>query len=290
MPPQICAHAGPILSRYNALICDVWGVVHDGGRAYPAAGEALARFRSAGGTVVLLSNSPMPSHAVVGVLDNKGVRRDIADAIVTSGDITQAHLAEHRISHVHHIGPDRDLVLFDGTGLTLTDLASAKAIVCTGLVDDIRHTAETYRPLLAKAHNAGLPLVCANPDMAVDVGGQRLPCAGVVAALYESLGGEVIWAGKPHAVAFARAIETIAGLRGGPPPKRSILAIGDALGTDIAGAAQAGLDALFIAQGIHHDELMIDGRLLPERLEGFIASAPPALARTIIATMPALVW
>ena len=282
--------AGPLLSRYDALICDVWGVVHDGVQAYAAAGEALARFRGQGGTVVLLSNSPMPSHAVVDVLDEKGVRRDVSDAIVTSGDIAQAYLADHRISRIHHIGAERDLVLFRGAGLTLTDLHSSEAIVCTGLVDDIEETGETYRPLLEKAHAIGLPFLCANPDLVVDVGGLRLPCAGTLAALYESIGGEVIWAGKPHAVAFERAFETIERLRGERLPKHRILAIGDALGTDIAGAARAGLDIVFIAQGIHHDEIMEDGRLVPERLARFIEAMPPEIGRAIIATMPALTW
>ena len=290
MSPEISDKAGQILGRYDALVCDVWGVVHDGRHAYPAAGEALARFRAGGGTVVLLSNSPMPSQAVLGVLDEKGVRRDGFDAIVTSGDIARSFLTEQQSTRVYHLGPERDLVLFDGTALKLVSLEASEAIVCTGFVDDRKHTGETYRPLLEKAHALGLQLVCANPDLVVDVGNIRLPCAGTLAALYETIGGEVIWAGKPHASAYQRVFETISRLRGEPVSKHRILAIGDALRTDIAGAAQAGLEAIFITQGIHCDELMAGGRLIPERLTDFLQDTPPETARAIIAVMPALAW
>jgi HAD superfamily hydrolase (TIGR01459 family) len=288
MPPVICESASEILRRYDALICDVWGVVHDGEQAYAAAGEALARFRNQGGTVLLLSNSPMPSDAVIGVLDQKGVRRDAYDATVTSGDITRSHLKAAGISRVHHVGPARDLVLFEGTNLDLTGLDSAEAIVCTGLVDDINHTGETYRPLLEQALAIRLPFVCANPDLVVDVGNMRLLCAGTLAALYESIGGDVTWAGKPYASAYQLAFETIARLRGVSVPQSRILALGDALRTDIAGAAAAGLDAVFIAQGIHRDEIVDSDRIVPERLMRLFDETPAAVTRAIIATMPQL--
>jgi len=263
---EIIERAGPVLLRYDALICDVWGVVHDGQRAYQPAGDAFARFRSGGGTVLLLSNAPMPSSWVDRVLAEKGVRRDSWDAIVSSGDIALAHIAERGYGRVMHIGTERDLPLFETMAAARVPLEHAEAIVCTGLEDDRNETAETYRPLLAAALRRQLPLVCANPDLIVDVGGELLPCAGVVAELYEGMGGQVYWAGKPHAPAYARAMEAIARLRGSLPSPERILAIGDAVRTDLAGAHAAGLDSMFIAQGIHRDALLRDGCLDPASL------------------------
>lgn len=258
---EVIERAGPILSRYDALICDIWGVVHDGHRAYAPAGEAFARFRDGGGTVLLLSNAPMPSTWVEQVLAEKRVRRDSWDAIVSSGDIALGHVAERGYSRVLHIGTERDLPLFETMTAMRTPFADAQAIVCTGLEDDRNETAETYRPLLEQALLRNLPLVCANPDLVVDVGGVLLPCAGVMAELYERMGGEVYWAGKPHAPAYERAMDAITRLRGNSVPRARILAIGDAVRTDLAGAHGAGLDSMFIAQGIHRDELLRQGRL-----------------------------
>jgi HAD superfamily hydrolase (TIGR01459 family) len=280
--PTILQGATGLLARYDALICDVWGVVHDGRRAYGPAGAVLQAFRARGGHVVLLSNSPMPSQAVVKVLDEKGVDRAVADAIVTSGDITKAHISAAGYRLVHHIGPARDLVLFEGTGLERVALAQAQAIVCTGLIDDAHETAETYRALLTQGTQQGLPFVCANPDLIVDVGGSLLPCAGTLGQFYEQLGGAVYWAGKPYAPAYHQAFETLALLAGGPVDRSRILAIGDALRTDIAGAADAGLDALLIAQGIHRDDLMPDGRITPERLHRVLASVPASHIATLV--------
>lgn len=263
---EIIERAGPLFSRFDALICDVWGVVHDGHRAYEPAGEAFARFRDRGGTVLLLSNAPMPSTWVERVLDEKGVRRDSWDAIVSSGDISLAHVAQKGYARVLHIGTERDLPLFETMTAARVPFEDAQAIVCTGLEDDRNETAQTYRPLLEKALARRMPLVCANPDLIVDVGGILLPCAGVIAELYESMGGEVYWAGKPHAPAYARALDAIGQLRGRAVPKQRILAIGDAVRTDLAGAHAAGIASMFIAQGIHRDEVLREGRLDPPSL------------------------
>ena len=206
--------AGELFARYDGLVCDVWGVVHDGVRAYEPAGEAFARFRAAGGTVLLLSNAPMPSSWVAKVLDEKGVRRDSWDAIVSSGDLALKHVAARGFERVHHIGTERDLPLMEAMSARSVRLDQAQAIVCTGLVDDRNETAESYRPMLARALDAAMPFVCANPDLIVDVGGVLLPCAGVLGALYEEMGGEVYWAGKPHAPAYELALDRIAELRG----------------------------------------------------------------------------
>jgi HAD superfamily hydrolase (TIGR01459 family) len=276
---SILKHGRDLFARYDVLLSDVWGVVHDGVTAYEGAGDAFQRFRAGGGTVLLLSNAPMPSNWVARVLDEKGVRRDSWDAIVSSGDIALAHVAEQGYGLVHHIGTPRDLPLLEAMTARRAPFEDAHAIVCTGLVDDRSETAESYRPLLERALARRLPFVCANPDLMVDVGGLMLPCAGVVADLYEAMGGSVYWAGKPHRPAYTRALEAIARLRGKPVPPQRILAIGDALRTDIAGASAAGIASLFIAQGIHRDEVLRNGMLDEAslvRLLGQARAAPVA--------------
>jgi HAD superfamily hydrolase (TIGR01459 family) len=258
---RILTSAAALLSDYDVLVSDVWGVVHDGANAYQGAGDAFARFRSRGGTVLLLSNAPMPSDWVAGVLDEKRVRRDSWDAIVSSGDITLTHLGEKSYRRIHHIGTERDLPLISAMTAERAPFEDAEAIVCTGLEDDRNETAETYRPLLERALARRMPFVCANPDLIVDVGGVLLPCAGVVAELYEAMGGDVHWAGKPHAPAYDLAMRTIRRIRGAHVDPRRILAIGDAARTDLTGARAAGLASLFIAQGIHRDEVLRHGRI-----------------------------
>lgn len=272
-PPIILEHAGPLLQEYDVLVCDIWGVVHNGMTAYLPAGDALSQFRRKGGTVVLLSNAPLPSDRVEHVLDEKHVRRDAWDVIVTSGDITRAHVAEQRYERVHHIGPDRDLPLFDTMHARRAPLERSDAVIVTGLVDDANETAQSYRGTLEQALAGKLELVCANPDLIVDVGGILLPCAGVVAALYEEMGGEVYWAGKPYAPAYARALAAASQARDDDVAPDRVLAVGDALRTDIAGAVAYGLDALFIGQGIHREEVMPAGRIEPDRLAAVFRAA-----------------
>ena len=270
----IIERARELFARHDVVLADIWGVVHDGQHAYDGAGDAFARFRAGGGTVVLLSNAPMPSRWVARVLDEKGVRRDSWDAIVSSGDIALGHIAERGYSRVLHIGPPRDLPLFAAMQAQRCLFDDAQAIVCTGLEDDRNETAETYRPLLERALARRLPLVCANPDLMVDVAGELLACAGVIAQHYEAIGGDVYWAGKPYAAAYEMAMATIARLCGGPVPRERVLAIGDAVRTDIAGAGAFGIPALFIGQGIHRDEALRGGRLDPACLARLLADQP----------------
>jgi len=278
--PPIIANAGPLLERYDAVFCDVWGVVHNGRQAYAEAGAALARFRAGGGTVVLVSNAPVPADGVERVLGRTGVRRDAWDAIVSSGDIALAHIAEKGYRRLHRVGPAaRDSRLFARLPGAGVPLAEAEAIVCTGLVDDVNETVESYRALIEEGVARSLPFVCANPDLVVDVGNKRHLCAGSIAAEYERGGGAVFWAGKPHPSAYAAALERTTQLRGAEP-RRRILAVGDALRTDLAAAQGMGIDALFIATGIHNDELMAEGEIDTDRLAALFAptGTPPALA------------
>jgi HAD superfamily hydrolase (TIGR01459 family) len=261
--------------------------VHDGERAYAEAGEALARFRAAGGTVVLVSNAPFPEARVAKVIDGKGVRRDAWDAIVSSGDIALRHLAEAGYTRVHCVGPEpRDSALFESMTAERSGIGEADAVLCSGLVNERRETAEHYRGLLEQALARRLPLVCANPDLAVDVGPDRLPCAGAIAALYESIGGPVFWAGKPHPSAYQAAFARAQAIRKAPVSAADVLAIGDALRTDLAAAQASGVDALFIAGGLHRGETLHNGEIDRARLAAlFGAGAPPA-----IAAMPLLRW
>jgi HAD superfamily hydrolase (TIGR01459 family) len=280
MTPPILAHAGPLLAHYQVIFCDVWGVMHNGRTAYAESGEALARFRSQGGTVVLVSNAPVPAEGVERVLEKTGVRRDAWDAIVSSGDITLAHIAEKGYRRLHRMGPaSRDSRLFARLPGADTPLAEADAIVCTGLIDEINHSVATYRPLIEEGIARGLTFVCANPDLVVDVGEKRYLCAGSVAAEYERCGGTVFWAGKPHPSAYRAALERASALRGAEPERARILAIGDAVRTDLAAAEGMGIDALFIASGIHNDEVLLDGTIQPDKLAALFApGTPPAVA------------
>jgi HAD superfamily hydrolase (TIGR01459 family) len=275
------SNAGPLLERYQVVFCDVWGVLHNGRQAHAEAGAALARFRAGGGIVVLVSNAPVPADGVERVLDRTGVRRDAWDAIVASGEIALAHIAERGYRRLHRVGPaKRDSRLFQRLPGPSAALSEADAIVCTGLVDDASETVASYRPLIEEGVGRGLPFVCANPDLVVDVGDRRFLCAGSIAAEYERHGGAVFWAGKPHPAAYGTALRRAWDVRGSEPKLARILAIGDALRTDLAAAEGMGVDALFIAGGLHSGEVMRDGAIDPDRLAALFAeaAAPPARA------------
>lgn len=245
-----------IADRYEVLLCDVWGVVHDGVAPYPGTPECLKRFRGERGPVVLISNAPRPTVNVRILLDRLGVPAGCYDALITSGDVTRAELAARAPGPAYHLGPERDLPLFEGTGLELTGVEAARFMICTGLAHDTEETPEDYRDRLATAHRHGLLMICANPDVIVMRGGNSVYCAGSLARLYEALGGEVLYAGKPYPVIYARALELAGSARGHGVEPSQVLAVGDGAETDIAGANGAGLDALFVAGGIHARELL----------------------------------
>ena len=277
MPP-IITNAGELLSRYRVLFCDVWGVVHNGRSAYEEGCAALTRFRKAGGTVVLVSNAPYPSRRVERVLAEKGVPPDCWDAIVPSGDIARNYVAERAFGSVYHLGPERYLDGDDSDRLKLSAIDDAEAIFCTGLIRDREESAEDYVEFLRPAAARNLPFVCANPDLVVDVGGVLLPCAGAIAKVYEDLSGDVYWAGKPYDAAYLSAQRTAEELRGCSVSSGDILAIGDSVRTDIAGAISFGVDALFIGQGIHRDAIMPSGEFVEDELTGLFEGQPQAIA------------
>jgi HAD superfamily hydrolase (TIGR01459 family) len=247
--------------RYDALLCDVWGVIHNGRDSFPAACAALARFRAERGPVVLISNSPRPNAGVIEQLDSLGVPRDAWSQIVTSGDATRALLAERAPGPVWALGPERDAPLYDGLGLAMSDLVAARFISCTGPFDDEIETPEDYRARFADAVARGLPMICANPDLVVQRGAKLIYCGGALAELYAALGGEVAMAGKPHPPIYGLSLAKAEAELGRPLDRARVLCIGDGLPTDIKGANDQGLDVLFIASGIHGEETVRDGAL-----------------------------
>ncbi|MCH9808065.1 MAG: TIGR01459 family HAD-type hydrolase [Alphaproteobacteria bacterium] len=285
--PPIITQAGELLSRYDVLFCDVWGVVHDGHLALAKAAEALKRFRNGGGTVVLVSNAPVPAHQVARMLDERQLPRECWDEIVSSGDIALRHIESQGFERLYPIGPqNRDAALFEKVASLPDALEQAEAILCSGFNDDLSETAEDYRQLLARALERAVPFVCANPDLVVDVGGKLYLCAGAIADVYEEMGGDVFWAGKPYANAYDTALGVANRLRQENVDRGRVLVIGDAVRTDLKGALSFGVDALFIAGGIHREETLVDGALCADRLGELLSGdAPPA-----VAAMPYLAW
>jgi HAD superfamily hydrolase (TIGR01459 family) len=278
LQPPILTSARELLSAYDVLFCDVWGVVHDGVTAAPGAMRALTKFREGGGTVVLVSNAPVPKHRVADMLDSRKVTRDAWDDIVSSGAIALKHVADARYERVYYIGPRaRDAAFFSNSTAKPADLNDAEAIVCTGLNDDVHETVESYKEVLQEGVARGLTFVCANPDFWVDVGGTLYLCAGALADRYEHLGGQVFWAGKPHLSAYGTAHEVANSLRGSPVEKSKILVIGDAVRTDLKGAENAGLDALFVTSGIHRHETMDGHRIDAEKLNRILVPGTPPI-------------
>jgi HAD superfamily hydrolase (TIGR01459 family) len=248
-----------LAARYDLILCDIWGVLHNGLVAFAPASEALMRFRSGGGRVVLVSNAPRPASGVASQLDRVGVPRTAWDAIVTSGDLTRAAVIERKGQIVHHLGPERDLPIFEGLDVEFGDVESADYVVCSGFHDDERETVEDYRDLLRRMRARDLWMICANPDMVVERGDRLVPCAGTLAATYQEIGGRVFYAGKPHRPVYEAALALAAKLRGGEAvPLHRVLAIGDAMRTDIAGAAAFGIHSLLVARGIHAIELGLE--------------------------------
>ena len=262
MSVPVLKRAGDLLARYDVLISDVWGVVHDGLWALEPACEALMAYRERGGTVVLLSNAPGPSQQVAGLLDAKRVPREAWDRLVTSGDVTRALIAQSHHKRAYHIGWQSDRAVFDGLDVELVGEDKADIVVATELNDYRTETPEQYRPVLERFARRGLPFICGNPDLVVHVGEDLLPCAGSLATIYEQLGGSVAWAGKPYRPAYDLALAAAADARGGRPVEPAkVLVIGDAVRTDLAGARLMGFDSLFIAGGIHRDETMRGGEV-----------------------------
>ena len=253
---------GEIAAGYDVLLCDIWGVVHDGCAAFVECCAALAEWRETRGPVILISNSPRPSPGVIEQMDELGVPRAAWSGIVTSGDVTRVLLTERAPGPVFVLGPARDDPLYDGLDLALASIEDAAFISCSGLVEDETETPEDYRALLTTAAARGLDMICANPDIVVQRGDRLIYCGGALAQLYEALGGRAIMAGKPYAPIYQRCLMLAEDMAGRPIDRARVLAIGDGVITDVAGANSFGLDVLFIGGGIHGSAAVSrDGRL-----------------------------
>lgn len=271
-----------IASGYDALLCDAWGVIHNGVSLFPGAAAAMTRFRETRGPVVILTNAPRPSSIIPGQLDRLGLPRAAYDAVTTSGDATRAEIAARLPAPACRIGPEKDDPLFDGLSIDFASPEEAEFIICTGLADDRRETPDDYRDLLRRLAARGLPMICANPDIIVNWGGRRLWCAGALAEVYKELGGAVVYGGKPHAPIYRLALDAIERARGASAARPRVLAVGDGLHTDIIGANRQNIDVVFIAgEGGVHDG-GADAAAVAERLTRAGARA--------IALMEALQW
>ncbi len=282
--PEIISGLRAIAGRYDAVLCDVWGVVHNGERVFPDVTEALVTFGDRRGPVVLISNAPRPSASVIGQLRALGLADRAWSGVVTSGDVTRAELAARAPGCAWAIGPDRDLALYDDIDLTFGGPEDADFICCTGLVDDEGETAEDYRDAFALAARRGIEMVCANPDRVVQRGQALIPCAGALADVYETLGGAVVMAGKPYPPIYRRALAELERLAGKALDPARVLAIGDGLPTDVLGAMRVGLDCLFVTNGIHGAETQTDGAVDAARTAAFL-SAHHATARYAMAEL-----
>ena len=258
----------PFAASSDLWFVDIWGVMHNGVRPFASSVAACEAFRKQGGTLLLVTNSPRPHESVARQLDSIGVARSAYDGIVSSGDVSRSLIDAWAGRRILHIGPERDLPIF--VGLRAVPGASAddaEVAVCTGLFDDETETPESYSALLQKLKARNVPMICANPDLKVERGGRIIYCAGAIAAAYVALGGTVSYAGKPFRPIYDLALRTGSELRGREVSKDRVLAIGDGVGTDIAGAANFGVRSVFIASGVHvrSDELLPEaaGRLFP---------------------------
>lgn len=248
--PGLIGSLDAITSRYAVLLCDVWGVVHNGVAAFAPACAALARARSAGVAVVLITNAPRPWPSVAAQLKALGVPDEAYDRIVTSGDVTRDLIVDGA-KRVFHLGPDRDRTIYDGLDVETVEEFEAQTVVCTGLFDDDVETPEDYAGMLRRLRARDLPFVCANPDIVVEKGERLIWCAGALARDYAQIGGRTLISGKPHRPIYEAALAAAAKVLGRTVDRSEALAIGDGMMTDVKGAADNGIDVLYVSGGIH---------------------------------------
>src|SRR5499425_2541513 len=216
-----------VVDGVEVVLSDIWGVVHNGLESFPEACAALHTYRQQGGVVILITNAPRPADSVQRQLRKLGVPDETYDAIVSSGDLTRHFVADHPGKKLFWVGPERDSSIHRGLDPVMSELDNANYIICTGLFDDETESAEDYRSMLTKALARNVPLICANPDIVVERG---------------------------HRLIYERAMALAAERRGAPAELRHVLAIGDSVRTDLAGAHGFGIDCLFVTRGIHSED------------------------------------
>jgi len=233
--------------KYRVILCDIWGVVHDGVSLYPGAAARLCQWRHQSRTVILITNAPRTADAVTGQLGRIGLPNDCWDGIATSGDAGIEAL-NGLAQPVGFVGTAGDRAILQGRGVRIADGDNFTDLACTGITEE-RPLPEEYCADLERWAARDVHMHCLNPDRVVMRGGVLEACAGAIADLYEQLGGRVTWYGKPHATIYRHALH----LAGDPPPS-FVLAVGDGLQTDMLGAARMGFDAIFVSGGIHIGE------------------------------------
>jgi HAD superfamily hydrolase (TIGR01459 family) len=259
--PRLITGLAEVADRYDVVLSDVWGVVHDGASAFSGAADALRRFRAKGGAVALITNSPAPSRIVRAQLDSLGVPRDAYDGVISSGDVTVKLLLDRPGQSLFHIGAAQETGLFDevralrGEAPRQAPIESADFVLCTGFIDFWRETPRDYDARLKRIYDRRLDFICANPDLVVEVEGVMSYCAGAIAERYSRLGGKVIQAGKPFAPIYDLALAVANQARRVKSDRSRVLAIGDAMRTDIKGAADQGFDSVLVTSGIHREDL-----------------------------------
>jgi len=253
--PPLITQFSSIAPDYDMVLSDVWGVIHNGLVAFPHACDALMRMRARGGTVVLVTNAPRPSEVVSRQLDRLHVPREAYDAIVSSGDVTRSVIEMRHGQTLYHLGPERDRSIFSGLDVRFAPLEAADYVVCSGLEDDEVEAPEDYRARLEAMLARKLFMVCGNPDVVVERGSTLVYCAGAIADLYASIGGDVLYAGKPYRPIYEMALAKAELAAGRTIPLNRVLAVGDSVRTDLKGARAFGVDFLFVTSGIHAVEL-----------------------------------
>jgi HAD superfamily hydrolase (TIGR01459 family) len=275
----------PLSERYDGFILDLWGVIHDGITPYPGAVDCLRRLKAAGKPTVLLSNAPRRSHVAQEAMRAMGIPDDLYTNILTSGEATYRMLRDRADpwfaalgQRVFHLGPERDRNVMEGLPLTRVDQPEHASFVLNTGPDDTRSPTDVsaYFDILERCRAASLPMVCANPDLEVMRAGARVICAGALASHYEILGGQARWIGKPDVAVYTPVLEMLG------RPRERVLAVGDALRTDVAGATAAGIEACWVLGGIHAEELGGD--------RGRIEAAAHEAGLAPVATIPAFIW
>ena len=284
--PELVPNFSALAPNYDAVLCDVWGVVHNGVNAFPRACDALIKARAAGAKVIFITNAPRPHNVVARQSAALGVPRETYDDIVSSGDVTRSLIQQRPGQSVFHMGPSRDVEIFTGLDLAFAPLQSADYVVCSGLDDDDRDTPEDYRARLEGMLARKVSMICGNPDVVVERGDKMVYCAGAVADLYASIGGEVVFAGKPYPPISEMALAKADAAAGRKIALNRVLAIGDSIRTDLTGAHKFGVDFLFVTSGIHAEEL--GGRDNPN--SGALKAKFAAAGATPAAVMRELVW
>ena len=253
--PPLIPNFSSLAPGYDVLLCDVWGVIHNGLTASPHACDALMRMRARGGVVILVTNAPRPNEVVARQLERLHVPRGSYDAIVSSGDVTRGVIEERRGQTLYHLGPERDRSIFKGLDVHFAPPETADYVVCSGLEDDEVETPDDYRVRLESMLARKLFMVCGNPDVVVERGSTLVYCAGAIADLYATIGGEVLYAGKPYQPIYDRALAKAELAAGRKIALSRVLAVGNSVRTDLKGARTVGVDFMFVTSGIHAEEL-----------------------------------